>query len=284
MFSKFSKYLLFALVAILIASCSDNSNSPISNPDQDAYNAANGVKGAQIYDHVLNYIGADQKNYPNAYTNFFRCKSCHGWDLQGQKGVLIGKTPTATYPTASAINLYDWAHSHTIREVFDAIKNTGGRVFSDTYDSKHPDYGKILTDAQIWDAVKFLKVNAHNYLDFYDITTTGSYPTGTITFSNIGKAGNAAAGLVTYKAKCEVCHGSDGKKIDVYCQGLFMGEMFRKDPHEMQHKAIWGMPMDREHVDGGCKFANYMPILDISDQDIRNMMVMGKDTVMFPGK
>ena len=42
------------------------------------------------------------------------------------------------------------------------------------------------------------------------------------------------------------------------------------------------MPNDREHVDAGCEFAGPMPEQDITDQDIRNMMVMGKDTVAFP--
>jgi len=287
---RFLKHFLIVLGAItVLVSCSDNSTTPVNtNPvdpaDQAAFNSANGIYGAQLYDHVLNYISASQTDYPNNKTDFFRCKSCHGWDLKGRNGVLINKKPTANYPIAATINLYDWAHSHSIREVFNAVKNTGGRIFSSAYDSTHPDYGKILSDAQIWDIVKFLKETSHKDSDFYDMTTTGNYPTGTKTFSNIGKGGDAAAGLVTYKAKCEICHGTDGKKIDIYCQGLFLGEMFRKDPHEMQHKAIWGMPLDREHKDAGCASANFMPILPITDQDIRNMMAMGQDTVKFPNK
>jgi mono/diheme cytochrome c family protein len=101
----------------------------------------------------------------------------------------------------------------------------------------------------------------------------------------MGKNGKAAAGLVTYNAKCAPCHGVDGKKIDIYCQGLFLGEMFRKDPHEIQHKAIWGMPKDREHLDAGCQAGGgIMPAIDITDQDIRNMLVMGQDSLLFPWK
>lgn len=256
----------------------------VSAADQAAYNAANGVNGARIYDHPLNYIDANQTDYPNAYTNFYRCKSCHGWDLLGKNGVLINKTPTATYPVAADGNLYAWAKQHNIRQIFDAVKNTGGRTKNmlTSYNSTHPDFGTILTDAQIWDCVKFLKETAHNVNDFYDLTTSGIYPTGTKTFSNIGKGGDGAAGLVTYNAKCKVCHGGDGKQIDIYCQGLFLGEMFRQDPHEIQHKAIWGMPNDREHVDSGCSYAAPMPAQSITDQDIRNMMVMGQDTLLFP--
>lgn len=263
----------------------------VSATDQAYYDAANGVNGAQIYDHPLNYIGASQTKYPNAYTNFYRCKSCHGWDLKGKNGVLINKTPNATYPIAANGDLYIWAKQHNIRQIFDAVKNMGGRKTDKTsYNGTMPDFSTILTDAQIWDAVKFLKETAHNTDDFYDLSTSGSYPTGTKTFSNIGKGGNAAAGLVTYNAKCKSCHGADGTQIDVYCTGpsataggLFLGEMFRKDPHEVQHKGMWGMPNDREHVDAGCSFAAPMPAMTtVTDQDIRNMMVMGQDTTAFP--
>jgi len=250
--------------------------------DEIAYDLANGVNGAQIYDHSLNYVGASQTDYPNANTNFFRCKSCHGWDLLGQSGVLINKKSSGTYPVAATGNLYTWSRSHSIREVFNAVKMVGGRTKTDAYDQRHPDYSSILTDAQIWDVVKFLKETSHDVNDFYGMSTTGVYPEGTRTFSDIGRGGNAAAGLVTYNAKCASCHGIDGLKIDVYCQGLFLGEMFRQDPHEVQHKAIWGMPNDREHVDAGCTFAAPMPAISITDQDIRNLMVMGQDNTLFP--
>ena len=270
--------LFFGLFISFMISCKKDEPSA----DQVAYDAADGVKGAQIYDHPLNYVLANQTDYPNTYTNFWRCKSCHGWDLRGQSGVLIGKASSATYPVAAAGNLYASARSKSIRELFDAVKKSGGRSHG-TYDATHPDYSTILTDAQIWDVVKFIKETSHNVDDFYTTTTSGTYPTGKVTFSNIGKNGDAVAGLVTYNANCASCHGADGKKIDIYCQGLFLGEMFRKDPHEMQHKAIWGMPKDREHLDAGCPAGGgIMPAMPITDQDIRNMMVMGQDVTKFP--
>ncbi len=265
------------------------NGSNVTAADQAAYDAASGVNGARMYDHPLNYIGANQTTYPNAYTNFYRCKSCHGWDLLGKNGVLINKTPSATYPVAADGNLYSWAKQHDIKQLFDAVKNTGGRekviIGNDkSYNSTHPDYGLILTDAQIWDCVKFLKETAHNVNEFYDLNTAGVYPTGTKTFANIGKGGNAANGSAVYTANCAGCHGTDGKSIDIYCQGLYLGEMFRQDPHEIQHKAIWGMPIDREHLDAGCAvpFGGAMPAIAITDQDIRDMMVMGQDTILFP--
>ncbi|OFX27726.1 MAG: hypothetical protein A2033_03005 [Bacteroidetes bacterium GWA2_31_9] len=259
----------------------------VTAADQAAFDAADGTIGARLYDHPLNEI-----NYlPSAVmssgsrSNFFRCKSCHGWDLRGRNGVLIDKGPSSSYPVAADVDLYAWARLHSIREVFDAVKNVGGRNKSlkQSYNGNMPYYGEILNDSQIWQIVKFLKVTSHNTDDFYDIATTGTYPTGSKTFSNIGKGGNATNGKVVYDSKCKSCHGADGKTIDIYCKGLFLGEMFRLDPHEVHHKAIWGMPVDRENVAIGCTSGDYaMPQIAITDQDIRDMMVMGQDTVLFP--
>ena len=145
-----------------------------------------------------------------------------------------------------------------------------------------PNYSTILTSNDVWDLVKFIKETAHQTDDFYTLNTTGYYPTGTKSFSDIGKNGDAAAGLVTYNAKCATCHGADGSKINVYCKGIWLGDMFRGDPHEIQHKAVWGMPLDREHIAGGCTDAGEMLATGITDDDIRNLMVMGQDTVAFP--
>ena len=259
----------------------------ISAADQAAYDAADGTIGARLFDHVLNqidYLPTAEMCDAN-HSNFFRCKSCHGWDLRGRNGVLINKTPTATYPVAADVDLYIWARNHNIREIFDAVKNIGGRPKSTatSYNSTMPDYSQLLTDAQIWQLVKFLKSTSHNVFDFYDMSTSGTYPTGTKTFSNIGKGGNAANGKVVYDAKCAMCHGADGKDIDIYCQGLFLGEMFRQDPHEIQHKAVWGMPNDREHITSGCfSGVTQMPQVALTDQEIKDLLMMGRDTILFP--
>lgn len=267
----------------------------VSAADQASYDAASGTIGARLYDHCLNETNnADATMSDAAYSNFFRCKSCHGWDLRGTAGVLINKAPSATYPNASRIDLFSYAKQHNIRQIFDAVKNVGGRKrvvnngrnaspANRSYNGIMPDYSSILTDAQVWQLVKFLKNDAHNTDDFYEMTTTGTYPTGGRTFSNIGKGGDPVAGKVTYDAKCKSCHGATGTNINVYCKGIYLGDMFRDDPHEIQHKAIWGMPMDREYAAAGCADAGVMPVISVTDQDIRNMMVMGQDTVAFPG-
>lgn len=68
-----------------------------------------------------------------------------------------------------------------------------------------PNYSQVLTDTQIWDLVKFLKEGAIDVTQLYDYTTSGSYPTGTITYSNIGKDGNATNGKTFFATECAGC-------------------------------------------------------------------------------
>ncbi len=256
------------------------------DPDQIAYENADGTIGARLYDHVLNETNLHTNNIYASKANFFRCKSCHGWDLLGREGALIGKAASPDYPEVADVNLYEWSRNHTPREVFDAVKNTGGRS-GNTYDATMPDYGAIgLTDDQIWDIVKFLKEDSRNIYDFTDMTVTGTYPNGSITYTNIGKGGDPTAGLATYNSICKTCHGADGTAINVYCkpEGEFIGGMCRGDVPEVVHKAHFGMPYDYDHPN--CQYAGEMPaelFKNLTDQDIRNILAMGQDTVAFPG-
>ena len=75
-------------------------------------------------------------------------------------------------------------------DFFDAIKKVGGRAVdpsatadgTDGSGDGHPDFSKILSDAQIWDLVKFLKEGAFDVTELYSVTLTGTYPTGTKSF------------------------------------------------------------------------------------------------------
>ncbi len=274
--------VLIAGASILITSCKKDKSTD-TDSDQVAYDAADGIRGARLFDHVLNEKLINETSMTDM-PNFFRCKSCHGWDLKGQWGVLIDKAPSSTYPKVAPVNLIDEVRVNDgIREIYDAISMADGRdPYSGTYNDVMPRFADILTPEDIWDLVKFIKETAHQTDDFYTLTTTGTYPNGTKTFSDIGKNGDAAAGLATYNAKCASCHGADGSKINIYCQGEWLGNMFRGDPHEIQHKAVWGMPLDREHIAAGCADAGAMSPTGITDDDIRNLMVMGQDTVAFP--
>lgn len=102
-----------------------------------------------------------------------------------------------------------------------------------------PDYAAIMSDAQIWDIVRFLKEGAFDVTLLYDFTVTGVYPTGSITFSNLGKDGSASDGATIYAGKCEYCHGSNGKALSLE-GGVSLGAFLRGKPNEAQHKIRYG--------------------------------------------
>ena len=278
---KFKFIILIAVIAMgLISLTQTGCKKESTNSDQVAYDAADAFAGGRLYDHFMSELNVTDTSLTK-HINFYRCKSCHGWDLLGQKGHLISKTPSASYPTIPDLNLYALAQTDPIRDLFDGIKHTGGRKSTDALSSTMPDYGLLLTDAQIWDLVKFLKTGARDVTNFYDYALTGTYPTGSISFSNIGKGGNATAGLAVYAAKCQSCHGANGSSINIYCQGDWLGNVFRDDPFELQHKARFGMPLDKDHP--GCSYAGAMTTFPtITDQDIKDLLKMGQDATTFP--
>jgi len=275
------KVVFLAVMAVAVVAVTSCGKDDTKDANQAAYDAADGVRGARLYDHALNELGITGKA-ANEYSNYYRCKTCHGWDLLGSSGVAIGQTGSTTKPAPAPVDLMEVRANDDIDEIFEHLIATDGPSF-DTFDPNHknemPAWGTILSEDDAWDLVKFIKETAHDVSEFYDMDISS----GHAVFSNIGKGGDAAAGLVTYNANCASCHGADGTKINIYCKGEYLGDMFREDPHEIQHKAIWGMPNDVEHIAAGCDQAGMMPAQNITDQDIRNMMVMGQDTTAFPG-
>jgi mono/diheme cytochrome c family protein len=103
-----------------------------------------------------------------------------------------------------------------------------------------PNFSEFMTDEQVWDLVKFLKEEVVDTDELYDFTTSGSYPTGSWTPSNIGRDGDAGNGNTIYSdANCALCHGADGTEIMV--DGSFsVGSFFRMKSNEAQHKVKFG--------------------------------------------
>lgn len=259
--SLFSLLLASALIFTVLISCSkDNTNDqpyePL-DPNEKAYNNAKKSIGGIMYDKLwAKETGFDSTNvhYDKMKANgdFFRCKQCHGWDGLGNKGAYINRAPKTTRPKVTGMNLYELAKGKTAKQLFDGIKRSEGRRGMDydfsTYDptaeksdgNKMPDYSKILTDEQIWDMVKFLKEGMRDVNDLYDFETTGTYPTGTITYSNIGKDGDAEKGKTLYAKECSACHGDNGLKINL--DGKTVGQYGRQKAYEVQHKVTYGQP------------------------------------------
>ncbi len=220
------------------------------------YVSANGITGGKSFDKFWDSATGWNQADPNlavfnAKSDFFRCKQCHGWDRLGSNGAYISRGPTANRPRVSSVDLRSLAATRTPQELFDGIKNSVGRraINADlsTYDpntnfavgDQMPDVGSIFTDSQIWNLVKYLKAEAVDVSQLYDFLLNGTYPTGSIAYSNIGLTGNAASGTTTFTVKCAGCHGANGTAIIV--DGSYhVGSFIRAKPNEAQHKIKFG--------------------------------------------
>jgi thiosulfate dehydrogenase len=286
------KYLsfVFLLGMFLFISCKDKSTEPTEPTD---YTNADGILGGILYDSFwateANYSKASDQNLVNklkTYSDFFRCKQCHGWDLLGTNGAYINRGPKTNRPNISSVNLSTIVKTKTPQELFDAIKKTTGRrdinYDLSTYNpstnasigDQMPNFSQLLSDKEIWALVKFLKNEVINVSDLYDFQLTGTYPTGKISYSNIGKDGNAANGKTYFTQKCQVCHGPDGKLIPDLDKtpGLTLGKFIRTKPNEAQHKIKFG------------QLGSPMIALKTSLQDMKNLYKAATDTLTFPNK
>lgn len=283
---------LCSFIALSFTGCSpfgggnsDNGVAASGNPAQ--YDAASGINGGKLYDKFWAIeTGFSQSSSSlttfNNYADFFRCKQCHGWDLLGKTGAYIGRAPKTNRPNvAGGLTSMKSLDPQTI---FNAIK-TGSSVrravsadlstynpdTNATVGDQMPDYSAILSDAQIWDLVKFLKADSTDVTQLYDITTTGTYPTGTKAFSNLGKGGDATAGKTYFAANCATCHGADGTTFKVDGDSAYVGAHFRSNSHEDQHKVKFGQL--------GAAMTGF-PTISLTE--MKNLYAAMSDTTAFP--
>jgi len=246
--------IYLSMSALALTSCSKEED-PTPDPNQVAYDNAKSSTGGIMYDKFwATEAGYDQSNANlpkfNASPDFFKCKQCHAWDGLGNAGSYINRGPKTSRPNVSSINLFQIAQTKSATELFNSMKATTGRrdISFDlaTYDpasnptegDKMPNYTQLLTDAQIWDIVKFMKTGMLDVSQLYDATYTGVYPTGKATYSNLGKDGNATNGNTYYTQNCASCHGADGKTLAL--EGMTLGKFTRSKPNEVQHKVHYG--------------------------------------------
>jgi len=246
--------LVFSFSLVLFTNCSDEETT---NPGTDPveYTNANGITGGIMYDKFWSTEANFNQSDPNLakfnqYADFFRCKQCHGWDFLGREGSYINRAPKTTRPNIASGNLLQIAQSKTPQELFDALKKATGRrdisfdlaTYNPTSNNvegdKMPNYSQILTDAQIWTLVKYLKTEAFDVSNLYTATYSGTYPTGSTTYSNLGKDGNAANGTTYFTQKCSSCHGTNGTTILV--ENMTVGKFTRSKPNEVWHKVKFG--------------------------------------------
>ena len=191
----------------------------------------------------------------SAGADFYRCKACHAWDGLGNAASYAGRTGQSTLkssrPDVSDVNLRSTIATTTYQGLYDLVAHAGARGI-DAADNTHPDYAKVLTTGQIWNLVKFMREEWVNPSELYDIELKGprlhvdySGPTPTvvgptITYSNLGKDGDAAAGDALFHSKCGGCHGPKGTEFTI--EGMSLGQFFRNKPNEAWFKVKFGQP------------------------------------------
>ena len=247
--------LLSAIFIFAIAFTSCTFDDKEIDPAVEAFNNADQANGGILYDKFwAEESDFDQANpvkaTVNAKADFFRCKQCHGWDGLGNKGAYINRAPKTSRPNISGLNLFEMGQTKSAQELFDDLSKTSGRrsIATDlsTYDpatnntegDKMPNLTELLTDAQIWDLVKFMKEGMMDVRELYDATYTGTYPTGSMAISNVGRNGNAANGKNYYNSNCASCHGATGTTLVL--EGMTAGQFTRKKANEVQHKVHYG--------------------------------------------
>jgi len=261
-----------------------------SELNQIAFDNADGIAGGKLFDEFwASETGWTAPTGINAsdisdYGDFYRCKQCHALDQRGQEGVYAGRAPKISRPNVGP-SLLEPIANDGIDEIFNSIKNASGRSVDtaktqDGTDSSlggdvMPNYGSILTDVQIWDIIKFLKSDRIDGSSIYDLTVSGTYPNATVTFSNIGKDGDAAAGDTYYAANCAACHGSNGLggAFPITDEGATVGVgMFGRDePQSVQHRVKFGNP------------GTVMPVFsDITLTQVKNLLKALQDNTKYP--
>jgi len=284
------KKALFAFVALSLGLTSCKKEESTTQPVVSDYDNASAVKGGILYNTFwATEAGYDltdtaKINHLNTYSDFYRCKQCHGWDLMGREGSYINRAPKSNRPNVAG-SLVALIKSKTRQELFDAIKTgsvTRRTITADlasynpatnaTVGDQMPNYGTLLTDAQIWDLVKFLKEGAFDVTQLYDATYTGTYPTGKATFANIGKDGDGVNGKAFFDNNCAKCHGTNGTLIpNLDGAGYTVGSFVRAKPNEAQHKMKFGQL-------GTAMKANSSMVLS----DVKNLYKALSDTTAFP--
>ena len=145
----------------------------------------------------------------------------------------------------------------------------GGRLKStSSYSDVMPDYSTFISDNDIWDLVKYLFEETVNVDLLYDYQTAGIYPSGTITYSSIGRDGVAATGDTYLSSNCTSCHGADGTTLDL--GGRTLGKFGREKPNELWHKVKFGQL--------GSSMAGYNSTL----QELKDLYTALQDTSKWP--
>jgi mono/diheme cytochrome c family protein len=190
------------------------------------------ARGGQLYDKYWVVTGGnaptgDHALYPSfglkSGSDTWRCKECHGWDYIGKDGQYAGGSHYTGIKGLYPANESLW-------RAFLIIKDDHG-------------YGSAgLTDADIWDLVKFYReglIDINTILQ-KDGTFNGDVSSGQ-TLYNSGIPGFNSNGTAN-NSSCSICHNADGTNAVVTGFVNFPGFLSNDNPQEFQHKIRFGHP------------------------------------------
>jgi cytochrome c553 len=259
------KRILFLMITslLVLAGCEGNdgpagpSGQNWPGPPPAAYVSADGIAGGAAYSKWWTTEGAGSGTQPTttASGDFYRCKACHAWDGLGNAGSYANRTGQSTLrssrPDVSSVNLRSTAAAAGFQQMYELIRRVGARKI-DASDNSHPDYSVLLTDAQVWNLIKFMREEWVPANLLYDIEVSGpamyvdysatpdTVVAPTINYTNVGALGNEANGQAIVTAICASCHGADGRTINI--GGRSLGQFIREKPNEAWLKAKFGEP------------------------------------------
>ncbi len=228
-------------------------------PAPAAYVAADGIAGGAAYSQwwVTAAAGSGTAPTTGVGSDFYRCKACHAWDGLGNAASYANRTGQSTLsasrPDVASANLRSTVATASYQQFYDLIARGGARNI-DAADNSHPDYAKVLTNSQVWNLVKFMREEWVAPGELYDLEVKGPrmyvdntktppvVVAPTLTYKNIGAKGDAPRGLGIFTTRCAVCHGSDGKRVDI--EGMSLGQFVRSKPNEAWFKMKFGQPPD----------------------------------------
>ncbi len=202
---------LCALLMLVIA-------VPVMADESMEYSIA---RGGRLYDkwfkengvgtpEIANPAYPDDGKYKGKKGADWRCKECHGWDYQGNKGAYsAGKHYTGVGGIRQASSLDDKA-------ILEILRNDDHR-----YDQA------MLSDDDARDLALFVQKGQLDMAAYIDTKTNKA-------------AGNAGEGQKYYETICATCHGLDGKEEETPP----LGQLANKNPWEVMHKVLNGQPAE----------------------------------------
>jgi mono/diheme cytochrome c family protein len=247
--------MLGFLLALTLGGCKHSDNTTAPTPYDNASILRGGILYNQFYAVEAGYDTASYTAHKyKAKSSFFACRACHGWDYKGQNGQYINRDASSSRAHIANVDLNEVALNDAPQDIFDFIKDATGKrdtgydlslynaTTNFTEGDKMPNFSQILTDADIWDIVKFIKEGTWNTDNLYDAVLTGTYPTGTITYNNLGLSGNATSGKTWYISKCGPCHGNTGQGPQLVGPGgaQTLGFYARANAGDVHHRVRFG--------------------------------------------